>query len=109
MANARVIRGRRTQAVVAAWLREHGWLKAESVWGSAPGKDILNTPGHAIEVKARRDFDPSKWLRQSARNAAEDERPCVIVRMDGQGESPESYLVFRRLADDELNLTREAL
>lgn len=106
MANARVIRGRRTQTVVAAWLRAHGWPRAKSVWGSAPGKDILYTPGHAVEVKARFDFDPMAWLRQSAKNAKFGEVPCVIVRMRGQGENADDYLVFRRLADDELNRER---
>ena len=107
MANARVARGRRTQVVIATWLREHGWPLAKSVWGSAPGKDIFDVPGHAIEVKARSDFDPQAWWRQAKKNAKSGERPCVIVRCNAQGEaSPEDYLVFRRLEDDELNKGR---
>ena len=103
MANARVRRGRRTQNVcVPCWLRDHGWHDAIGVAASLPGKDILNTPGHAIEVKARFDFNPQAWLRQATRNAKPDERPCVIVRMAGQGEDASEYLIFRRLADDEL-------
>src|ERR1035438_9557684 len=70
MANARVARGRRTQVVIATWLREHGWPLAKSVWGSAPGKDIFDVPGHAIEVKARSDFDPQAWWRQAKKTSA---------------------------------------
>lgn len=104
MANSRVSRGRRTQVVVAAWLRGHGWSRASSPWGSKPGKDILDTPCHSIEVKARSDFKPESWWRQAKKNSKPGERPCVIVRMNGQGEeSVDDYLVFRRLSDDELS------
>jgi len=103
MANARQSRGRRTQVVVAAWLAEHGWTKAKSVWGSAPGSDIFNVPGHAIEVKAVAKFSPQAWLRQARTNATRGQTPCVILRMNGQGEkSVDDYLVIRRLADDVL-------
>jgi hypothetical protein len=109
MANARVVRGRRTEVVIARWLREHGWPRARSQWGSQPGKDIRYTPGHAIEVKARSDFAPLKWLRQAKANAKPSEIPCVVVRFNGQGEDADNYLVFRRLEDDELNKLRSAL
>jgi len=69
----------------------------------------LFTPGHAIEVKARRDFQPMKWLRQAKDNAKPGEIPCVVMRCDGQGEDAENYIVFRRLADDELNQMRGQL
>lgn len=109
MANARVNRGRRTQnVVVIEWLRSHGWPDAEGTFGSEPGKDVKKgVPGHAIEVKARSDFEPKSWLKQAKANASPGERPCVIVRMNGQGEDADDYLVFRRLADDELNKTRD--
>jgi hypothetical protein len=103
MTDARVARGRRTQVVIAKWLAERGWPHAVSTFGSEPGRDIKHVDGHAIEVKARRDFRPLEWLRQAKANAGED-IPCVIVRMDGQGEaSVGDYLVIRRLADDELS------
>ena len=102
MANARVRRSRRTEANVAGWLREHGWPRAARVPASSPGRDITGTPGHAIEVKARSEFDPMAWLRQSKANAGSD-RPCVVIRCNGQGDDAGEYLVFRRLADDELS------
>lgn len=103
MTNSRVTRGRRTQKLVADWLRAHGWPRAKEVWGSEPGRDIRYVRGHAIEVKARSNFDPQAWWRQAKKNAKKGERPCVIVRMNGQGEGAvDDYLVFRRLADDEL-------
>jgi len=107
MPNARVTRGRRTQnVVVVKWLRTHGWPRAKGTPASLPGKDVTGVPPHAIEVKARFAFDPQAWLRQAARNAGEGEIPCVIVRMRGQGEDANNYLVFRRLVDDELNKKR---
>lgn len=103
MSNARVARGRRTNVVVAAWLAKHGWPQARATFGSEPGRDVKNIFGHAIEVKARRDFRPLEWLRQAQAYAGED-IPCVVVRCDGQGEkSVGEYLVIRRLADDELS------
>lgn len=75
-----------------------------------PGRDILNVPGHAPEVKARDDFDPLKWWRQAKKNSKPGEIPSVIVRMRGQGDEPDdvsNYLVFRRLEDDELNKLRD--
>ncbi len=107
MANARVSRGRRTNVAVANWLREHGHPDAEPTYGSEPGRDIKNLDRHAIEVKARYGFDFPGWLRQARKNASAD-RPCVILRMNGQGEaSVGDYLVVRRLEDDELNKLRE--
>jgi hypothetical protein len=104
---ARHDRGRRTNRVVAAWLAEHGWPGAKATYGSEPGKDIKEgVPGHSIEVKARADFNPKAWLRQAQKSAAAGERPCAIVRMNGQGEDAGEYLVFRRLEDDELNRER---
>lgn len=102
MSNARVARGRRTNVVVAAWLAKHGWPRAKATFGSEPGRDVKNIDGHAVEVKARRDFRPLEWLRQ-AQAYAGDDIPCVVMRCDGQGEkSIGDYLVIRRLADDEL-------
>jgi hypothetical protein len=103
MTSSRVTRGRRTQKAVAAWLRANGWPRAEAVEASVNGRDILHVPGHAIEVKARRDFRPAEWLKQARSNAGKD-IPCVIVRLDGQGEDAGEYLVFRRLADDEISI-----
>lgn len=103
MGTARQNRGRRTNVVVADWLRQHGWPDAQPTWGSEPGKDAKGVHGHSVEVKARRDFNPMAWLRQAKANAVSSERPCVILRCDGQGEaSVGEFLVIRRLEDDEL-------
>lgn len=104
MATARQSRGRRTNVVVAGYLREHGWPDAQPTFGSEPGVDIKNIRGYALEVKARRDFNPLAWLRQAKANADPDDIPCVIVRCDGQGEqSVSEYLVIRMLKDDKLS------
>jgi len=58
------------------------------------GKDIVNIPID-LEIKSRADFSPLAWLRQSQkRSAISGEMSFVCVRMNGQGESPESYLAF---------------
>ena len=103
MATARQRRGRRTNVVVADWLREHGWPDAEPTFGSEPGRDIQKIPGHSIEVKARYGLDLQAWLKQAA-SYANGDVPVLVVRMNGQGEkSVGDYLVIRRLEDDELN------
>ena len=99
---ARVSRGRRTQVVVAQWLREHGWDRARAPVGAETGQDVKEVPGHSIEIKARTDFDPLAWLRQAKKNAEFGQKPCAVIRCNGQGETPGEYLVIRVLADDEL-------
>jgi hypothetical protein len=85
--NARKARGYRTQAVVAENLRLSGiWPFAETAGAGRPGQDILNTPGYAIEVKARRAYKPLEWLRQAFANA-KGNVPAVIFRPDGMGET----------------------
>src|SRR6266568_2227670 len=107
MTNARQARGKRTNVVVAAWLRGHGWPDAEPTVGAEMGRDVRKVAGHAIEVKARTGFNPLDWLRQAnAHVRSRGERPCVIIRCNGQGENAADYLVIRRLEDDELNLFR---
>ena len=62
--------------------------------GRGNGKDIVNIPMD-IEVKARSDFQPLAWLRQSkARTEKSGEMSLVCVRMNGQGEKPEEFLAF---------------
>ena len=107
MATARQRRGRRTNVVVAEWLAKHGHPAAEPTVGAETGPDVQNVPGHRIEVKARANFDPLKWLRQAARHHGPG-TPCVIIRCNGQGESAGEYLVIRRLDDDELNREGQA-
>ena len=98
MATARVARGRRTEAAVAAYMAEHGWPHAERVPASLPGSDITGTPDVAIEVKARSDFHPRAWLAQAAKNA-DGRLPVTVVRMNGQGERAGEYLAFVKFSD----------
>jgi hypothetical protein len=107
MVTARQARGRRTNVVVAAWLREHGWQHAAPTVGSETGRDVKNVFGFSVEVKARANFDPLAWLKQAKANAGPVDRPCVVIRCNSQGEKAEDYLVIRRLEDDELNLLRD--
>lgn len=83
---ARIIRGRESQRIVARFLNDAGFPFADSVWGSQPGRDIVGTPGIAIEVKARRDLDLTGWMKQATKNA-KDDLPVLVVRPDGYGES----------------------
>lgn len=52
---------------------------------STPGKDVLNTTGLAVEVKAQAKYQPQAWLRQAVQNADPDEVPLVVQRFNGQG------------------------
>ena len=55
--------------------------------------------GLAPEVKARRDFDPTGWVRQAAANADGD-LPFVILRPNGMGPaSIELWPVILRVVD----------
>jgi len=84
-------RGFRTERVVAEYLSQY-WPGATV--GRGNGKDIVNIPMD-IEVKARSDFQPLAWLRQSkARTEKSGEMSLVCVRMNGQGEKPEEFLAF---------------
>jgi hypothetical protein len=84
-------RGFRTERVVAEYLSQY-WPGATI--GRGNGKDIVNIPMD-IEVKARSDFQPLAWLRQSkARTEKSGEMSLVCVRMNGQGEKVEDYLAF---------------
>ena len=79
-------RGYRTQAVVAQYLRSNGWPFAESTGASRQGADVTGTVDLAIEVKARRAFNPLAWIRQAVA-AADGRLPIVVLRCDGQGET----------------------
>ena len=81
---SRKARGMKAQVHCADFLRViFPWVNTVS--GAASGRDLKNTPGLAVEVKARRDFAPLEWLRQSERNSDDDEMPIVIWQPDGYG------------------------
>ena len=95
MSRHRKDRGLRTERVLAEYFRVQGWHGAAV--GRGAGKDIVNIPID-IEIKARADFSPLAWLRQSQKRGRVSGEPSfVIVRCNGQGETPESYLAFTDL------------
>ncbi len=95
----RKVRGAETQRVVARYFAEHGWPYATDAGAGRPGRDVLGMPGLAVEVKARRSYDPLAWLRQAAATANGD-LPLVVHRPDGMGPaSVAEWPVTMRLAD----------
>lgn len=92
-------RGMRTQLVVAQWFQKAGWTFASSTGAGRTGRDIENTPGVAVEVKARSDLQPLAWLRQ-AEAAAGGDLPLVVFRPNGLGEeNVAQWGVLMRLKD----------
>lgn len=84
MVSARVARGRKTQELAAEYLRDI-YPNAEAVSASLPGKDIKNTPGVSIEIKATSQADITGALRQAVRNSEGDEIALVVYRPKGYG------------------------
>jgi len=97
MTNHRKHRGYRTQKVIAEYLKQW-WPYADTAGAGRQGEDILNIPTLSIEVKARSDFQPLAWIKQSASNA-NGKLPIVIMRCNGQGEDVGQYLAFMRVDD----------
>lgn len=83
----RIDRSRESEALVAEYLRPL-YPSAERVAASLPGRDILGTPGVALEVKAVQNLVKAPGLkaalRQAHRNAAGD-LAAVVARMTGDG------------------------
>ena len=89
-------RGLRTERVVAEYLSQ--WWQGATV-GRGNGKDIVNIPMD-IEVKARADFKPLEWLRQSRKRTEKNqELNLVVCRMNGMGENVAEYLAFMQFSD----------
>lgn len=87
-------RGRKSQDYAAAYLNRV-FPDAVSIAASLSGKDILNTPGWALEVKGRREFLPTQWSKQMTKNELPDEYSACIMRPDGYGEAKVGeWLVF---------------
>ena len=93
---ARKNRGLRTERVVAQYLSQ--WWKGAAV-GRGNGKDCINVP-FDLEVKARSQFDPMGFLRQSRKRTEKSgELSLVVCRMNGQGEDAAEYLAFLKFSD----------
>jgi len=88
----------RTQKLVAEWFASRGWPFADTAGAGRSGSDITGTPDIAVEVKARADFNPLAWIRQSE-DAASGRLPFVIFRCNGQGENVADYPALIRTSD----------
>ena len=89
-------RGFRTERVVADYLSQ--WWEGATV-GRGNGKDCINVP-FDLEVKARSQFDPMGFLRQSRKRTEKNgELSLVVCRMNGQGEDAAEYLAFLKFSD----------
>jgi hypothetical protein len=85
LATNRVSRGRKSQQIAAEFL----WPvfpEAEGIAASLPGRDILKTPGWAIEVKATKEFNPTAFMKQALANCGDD-WAFSIYRPKGYGEA----------------------
>lgn len=71
-------------------------MNAERRPASLPGTDIMDgIAGTAIEIKARRDFNPVEFYKQAKKNAKRGELAIVIMRPDGAGtETVDSWPAF---------------
>jgi hypothetical protein len=75
-------RGAETQRYVAEYMAGNGWPFATDAGAGRNGRDILNTAGLSIEVKARRNFSPAAWMRQAAKESG---IPICVHRPYGAG------------------------
>ena len=98
--STRKSRGRETERLVAERLRSI-WPHAYATAPGAPGPDVNETPGYAVEVKARRGLNLPEWMRQASRHSqSHGGVPLLVVRLDGQGPSNvDDWPVVMRLAD----------
>ena len=96
MSQHRKHRGYRTQKVVADYLKR--WYPyAESAGAGRTGSDVIGIP-FDIEVKARTGFQPLEAIKQLKLRKS-DKLGFVVMRMNGQGENAEEYMVCMRLQD----------
>lgn len=97
VSQSRKVRGRATEAILAAYYQKRGWPFAERTGAGRPGVDITGMPGLAPEVKARRGFEPVAWLKQAASRPGV---PFVVFRPNGMGEATVgSWGVLMRVED----------
>lgn len=97
----RIARGRRSQVVLAALMNRYGWPFAEAIFGAMPGRDLIGTPGLAVEIKATSDNPLPQALRQAAKHAGTSgDLPIVVWRPNGYGEDTiETWVMALTLAD----------
>jgi len=78
-------RGRESEEIVAAYLRDHGFPHAERRPASLPGSDITGLVGMDVEVKARRGLDLGALMRQQEARCGAGTLAWAVVRPDGAG------------------------
>lgn len=105
MSQSRKVRGRKTEAILADYYNEHGWPFAEQTGAGRPGVDITGMPGLAVEVKARRGFEPVAWLKQAATRPG---LPFVCFRPNGMGEKAVGSWGVLMTVADHTELLRDA-
>ena len=89
-------RGYRTQRVVADYMRQ--WFPfADSAGAGRTGSDVLNVP-FDVEVKARAGFNPKAVLDQ-LKSRESGKLGFAVLRLNGQGETPENYCCIIRMDD----------
>jgi hypothetical protein len=71
---------------VAAYVRPW-WPAAEKTPNSRKGRDLLNTPGVAFEVKTSSEWRPNEWLAQAAKYPLDGELPLLVYLPRGCGEA----------------------
>jgi hypothetical protein len=79
-------KGKRAAGWVAAYLTR--WYPSAEKPGSSslPGRDVLGTPGLAVEVKTSAEWRPRAWVRQAAGYAARGELALLVYLPPGCGE-----------------------
>lgn len=80
-------RGYKSQAIVADYLKAHGWPYAESTGAGRQGSDITGTPAIDWEVKARADFNPQAALKQLYDRNKPETLAIAVLRPNGYGEA----------------------
>lgn len=90
-------RGADTQRLVAAYFAANGWPYATDAGAGRDGVDILGVAGLSIEVKARNEMNPGRWIREAESRPG---LPLVVFRPNGVGPaSVGSWPVLMRLSD----------
>ena len=78
-------KGNAAPAWVAAYLQP--WYPGcEKTPNGRPGRDILGTPGVAVEVKTSAEWRPHAWVKQAARYALPGELALLVYLPPGCGE-----------------------
>jgi hypothetical protein len=96
---SRKSRGMASQAIAAAWFRDHGFPYCTDAGAGRSGRDLLNLIGLACEVKARTAFNPLAYVRQAVTSANGD-LPFALIRCNGQGPAAiADWPVLLRLED----------